>query len=249
MPEKPHNFWQELKRRKVVRVITVYAAAAFVIIELTNNITEPLRLPEWVPTLVIVLLAIGLLISIVMSWVYDITPEGIQKTKPSIKDSQESKQPTSIGWKISTYTSILIIIAFVLFYFINSIKKSSEISKLEKSIAVLPFENWNSDEEFAYLGDAITDEIILQLQYINEFDRVLSRSSTMQYKNNRPSIPEIGEQLGVNFIVEGSIQRHSDNVKIRVQVLRAIQEDHVWAHEYEGEWKDIHNIQNDIAKN
>ena len=79
MPEKPHNFWQELKRRKVIRVITVYAASAFVIIELTNNITEPLRLPEWVPTLVIVLLAIGLLISIVMSWVYDITPGGFKR--------------------------------------------------------------------------------------------------------------------------------------------------------------------------
>ena len=247
MPVKLNNFWQELKRRKVVRVVTVYAAAAFVIIELTNNITEPLHLPEWVPTLVIVLLAIGFLISIVMSWVYDITPEGLQKTKPSTKDGADAKQHASIGWKISTYTSILIIIAFVLFYFINSIKKSSEISKLEKSIAVLPFENWNSDEEFAYLGDAITDEIILQLQYINEFDRVLSRSSTMQYKDNRPSITEIGEELGVNYIVEGSIQRQGDDVKIRIQVIRANPEDHIWGDKFDDKWGNILSLQDEIA--
>ncbi|MGM0667005.1 MAG: tetratricopeptide repeat protein [Bacteroidota bacterium] len=248
-PDKPSNFWQELKRRRVIRIIPVYAASAFVILELVDIIADPLGLPAWTMNMVLVLLVIGFIISIILSWVYDFTPEGIQKTRPAlgVKNGKKEKVPT--GWKISTYVSVLIIIAFVLFYLVSSIRKSSDISTLEKTIAVLPFENWNSDAEFVHLGDAITDEIIMELQYIQEFDRVLSRSSTMQYKNNRPSVTEIGKELDVNYIIEGSIQRQGDNVSIRVQVLRTIEEDHVWAEKYDGKWSDIYDIQDDIAKN
>ncbi len=250
MPDKSNNpfkFWEELKRRKVVRVVTVYGAAAFVIIELINNITEPLSLPEWVPTLFIVLLTIGFLITIVISWIFDITPEGVQKTKPKSQVKTNEKQVASRGWKISTYISGLVIVAFVLIYIVSSIKQSTDISKLEKSIAVLPFENWNSEAEYAHMGDAITDEIILELQKIKEFDRVLSRSSTMQYKENRPTIPEIAEKLGVNYLIEGSIQRHGEDVSIRVQVIRAKNEDHIWGDEFDGKWKEIFSIQDKIA--
>ncbi|MFO7852363.1 MAG: tetratricopeptide repeat protein [Bacteroidota bacterium] len=247
--DKSTSFWQELKRRRVIRIIPVYAAAAFVILELVDIIAEPLGLPDWTLNLVLVLLVIGFIISIILSWIYDFTPEGIQRTKAVSGVKAGKKEKISTGWKISTYVSVLIIIAFLLFYILGNIKKSSDISTLEKSIAVLPFENWNSDEEFIHLGDAITDEIIMQLQYIKEFDRVLSRSSTMQYKNNRPSVTEIGKELDVNYIVEGSIQRQEDNVSIHVQVLRTIEEDHIWAEKYNGKWSDIYDIQNDIASN
>ena len=90
MPEKPHNFWQELKRRKVIRVITVYAGAAFVIIEVTNNISDSLQFPDWVARWITIVLAIGLFITIILSWIFDITPEGIQKTD-SVKVSQETE--------------------------------------------------------------------------------------------------------------------------------------------------------------
>lgn len=246
-PNNPFQFWQELKRRKVVRVIPVYAAASFVLLELVDIITEPFGLPDSTLKFVFVLLCVGFIIAVILSWVYDITPEGVQKTKPATQVRSEEKQATPVRWKISTYISILIIIAFVVFYVISNIKQSSDISKLEKSIAVLPFENWNSDEEYMHLGDAITDEIILELQKIKEFDRVLSRSSTMQYKDNRPTIPEIAEKLGVNYIIEGSIQRHKEDVSIRVQVIRAKNEDHVWAKKYDEKWEDIFSIQDEIA--
>jgi TolB-like protein len=147
---------------------------------------------------------------------------------------------------IAIILAILVIILSGIFFF-PKLFKSGEV--IEKSIAVLPFDNWNSDIEFLHLGEAIADEIILELQYINDFDRVLSRSSTMQYRENRPSIPEIAEKLGVNYIMEGSIQRQKEQVTIRVQVIRAKQEDHVWGHEYRGRWEDIFSIQEDIAKN
>jgi TolB-like protein len=141
----------------------------------------------------------------------------------------------------------ILLVLFIAGYFVVS-KLIKPSTQPEKSIAVLPFENWNSDAEYIHLGDAITDEIILQLQTINEFDRVLSRSSTMQFKESRPTIPEIARKLGVNYIIEGSIQRQKDNVIIRVQVIRAKNEDHIWGNKYNGKWVEILNIQNDIAK-
>ena len=250
MPDKSNNpfqFWEELKRRRVIRVITVYAAAAFVLLELVDIISEPLRLPDWTINFVLVLLCIGFIISVILSWIYDVTPEGIEKTKPSKEVVSVEVQPASTGWKITSFVSILIIIAFIVFYVISNIKQSSDISKLEKSIAVLPFENMSVGEEYSHLGGAFTDEIILELQKIKEFDRVLSRTSTMQYEDSRPTIPEIAEKLGVNYIIEGSIQRHKEDVSIRVQVIRAEHEDHIWADEFDGKWEDIFSIQDEIA--
>ena len=116
-PNKLSQFWQELKRRKVVRVITVYAASAFVILELASIVVDPLNLPEWTLSLIIVLLCIGFVIAIILSWVYDITPEGVHKT-PSISKQEQEKyleKPQGIlGWKIATYASVVIIIGLLI---------------------------------------------------------------------------------------------------------------------------------------
>ena len=242
------RFWQELKRRNVVRRNTVYAATAFVILELVSIIEEPLKLPEGTLIFMIVLLSVGFIVSIVISWIYDINPEGgLEKTKPIEKIKNEDKIAASSTWKIATYSSLVIIVGFIIFNIAIDPNRAEYLTGLEKSIAVLPFENMSVDKEYSHMGDAITDEIILELQKIKEFDRVLSRTSTMQYKDNRPTIPEIAEKLGVNFIIEGSIQRHREDVSIRVQVIRAEHEDHVWADEYNGKWEDIFSIQDEIA--
>jgi TolB-like protein/Tfp pilus assembly protein PilF len=122
-----------------------------------------------------------------------------------------------------------------------------KIDNLEKSIAVLPLKNWSQDEEYSYLGDAMANEIILQLQNIHDL-RVIAFTSALHYKDNPKPIPEIAEELGINYIIEGGIQRHENNLSIRVQLIRAKHEDLLWGEEYDGEWKDIFNIQNDIAK-
>jgi len=239
------QFWQELKRRKVVRVITVYAAAAFVILELVDMIADPFGLPDWTFRLVVVLLTIGFLISVIVSWIYDIHPEGgIVKTEPAHKVKVEDVPQSSNSWKLASYISFVVIVGLV---GLNIIPRSSNKKILEKSIAVLPFDNMGSDEEYMYLGDAFTDEIIMELQKIEAFDRVLSRTSTMQYAEQRPTIPEIAEKLNVSYIIEGAIQRHKDTVSIRVQVIRAQDEDHVWAEEYDRLWEHIFTIQDEIA--
>jgi len=251
MPGKSGNlgqFWQELKRRKVVRVITVYAAASFVILELVSIITEPLKLPEWTLALIFVLLCVGFIIAVILSWIYDITPEGIEKTKPArvVKEKATERPSQIVTWKIATIIGIVIIVALVGFNIFTGRNQSRDIANLEKSIAVLPFDNMSPGEENSHLGDAISDEIILELHKIKEF-RVLSRSSTMQYKENRPTIPEMADKLGVSYLIEGGIQRFNEDVSIRVQVIRAINEDHIWGDEYDGKWNDIQSIQDEIA--
>jgi len=249
MADNPTNFWQELKRRRVIRVIPVYAAAAFVLLELADIVSEPLGLPSWTINFLLVLLSIGFVVSIILSWVYDITPEGVQKTKPIEKDQKIEKSSTSNNWKIATYVSIVIIVGLLVMNIVRERKRAKGHTGLEKSIAVLPFDNMSIGEEFEHLGDAFTDEIILELQKIKEFDRVLSRSSTMQYKNDRPTVPEMAGKLGVNYLIEGSIQRNDEEVSIRVQVIRAKNEDHVWADEYNRKWENIFAIQDEIALN
>lgn len=165
MPGKTSNleqFWQELKRRKVVRVITVYAATTFVILELVSIIEDPLQLPDWTLAFVIVLLCIGFIITVIFSWIYDITPEGLEKTRPATeaKDKLPEKPSGSNAWKIATYLSVVIIVGLIILHIAGDRKQTENLALIEKSIAVLPFDNMSIDAEYSHIGDAITDEII-----------------------------------------------------------------------------------------
>ena len=153
MPNKLSRFWQELKRRNVVRVITVYAGAAFVILELTDIITEPLKLPSWLLPVVIVLLSIGFIISVILSWIYDIHPEdGMVKTEPAEKVKPAVMPKSSNSWKIASYFSFVVIVGLIV---LNIIPRSNNKQTLEKSIAVLPFINESSDLEYTFFINGI----------------------------------------------------------------------------------------------
>ncbi len=244
------HFWQELKRRKVFRRNMVYMATAFVILEFVSNIAVPFGLPEWTLKIVFILLCIGFVISIILSWFYDFTPDGLNRIKSfkEVKNVTPERPSMLKSWKLATYTSVAIILGLLAIHIVNGGKQAEVLTELEKSIAVLPFENMSIDDEHSYIGDAMSDEIIMQLKNIKEF-RVISRTSTLKYKESQNTIPMIAQELGVNYLVEGSVQRQDDNVRIRVQVIRAINEDHIWGKTYDKEWKDIFSIQSDVAQN
>ena len=124
------RFWKELKRRKVIHVITVYAATAFVILELVNMVARPLQLPDWTEAFVIVLLCIGFVIAVFVSWIYDITPAGVKKTKPvsELKHSDHTTHAVSSGWKIATYVSGFVIIALVVFNIVT--RRNTNLDRL-----------------------------------------------------------------------------------------------------------------------
>ena len=164
MSNKLSQFWLELKRRNVIRVITVYAGAAFVIIELINNITEPLRLPDWTPTLVIVLLAIGFPIVIIFSWLYDIHPEGgMVKTEPAEKVKTKDAPKSSNSWKVASYISFMVIVGLI---FLNVVSRTDKKEIPDKSIAILPFINDSPLKENEYFLNGIMEELLIKLQAI-----------------------------------------------------------------------------------
>jgi TolB-like protein/Tfp pilus assembly protein PilF len=256
MPQKTNSFekfWKELKRRKVVHVITVYTAVAFVILQLVDIVAEPLRLPIATRALVIVLLCIGFVIAVFLSWVYDLTPAGIRKTKTvsTIKPINHTPPLTSRGWKVATYTSAVIILFLIGFNFINRRSFNRDISKLEKSIAVLPFRNDSRDSTNQYFINGIMEKITTNLQMIKTL-RVLSRTSVEQYRNTTKSIPEIAKELDVNYIVEGSGQKFGNLISVTTQLLNAKgKETHLWAKTYDQEVKEVNDyirIEGQIAQ-
>jgi serine/threonine-protein kinase len=242
------HFWQELKRRNVVRRNTVYAATAFVILELASIIQEPLNLPDWTVTLVIILLSLGLIVSIILSWVYEINPEGgIEKTLSVDKVRIEKSADVSVSWKIATYSSFAIIIFLIVLNVLPE-RDRSKIPELQvNSIAVLPFENLGSNQTEASLHEALPIALIMEMQNIEGFT-VRPRSSTIKYKNTDLRSPEIGNELRVNFLLNGYVQQQGQKIAVDIMLIRAMSEEVVWNASYEMELDDIFKIQRNISK-
>lgn len=245
----PENFWQELKRRKVVRVTTVYAATAFIILQLVDIIAQPLQLPSWTLTLIIVLLCIGLIITVIVSWVYDITPTGVKKTKSvsAIKNTDQATHAVSSGWKIATYISSVIIVALLVFNVVSRRKQTFDLTKLEKSIAVLPFRNNSSDSTNQHFIDGTMEAILDKLCKIADLT-VISRTSVEQFRNTTKPIQEIAKRLNVNYILEGSGQKYENDIRLNVRLIDAAKDKHIWSYPYEGKAKDIFELESQIAK-
>ena len=229
MPSKLSQFWQELKRRKVIHTITVYAAAAFVVLELVDIVAPNLGLPAWTFNLVLILLLVGFVITVIVSWIYDIHPEGgIVKTEPAHKVKPGDIPKSSNSWKIASYISFVVIIVLII---LNIIPRAGRKEILDKSIAVLPFINDSQDQENEYLINGIMEDLLINLQSIKEL-RVLGRTSTEQYRNNPKPIPEIASEMSVVYIVEGSGQRYGDKIRLRVQLVEGATDRHIWADSY-----------------
>ncbi|MEN8250966.1 MAG: hypothetical protein ABFS32_18685 [Bacteroidota bacterium] len=218
MQSKRTRFWPELKRRKVLRALAMYAATAFIIMEAADIMLPRFGLPEWTVTMIIIILIIGLPITVVLSWIFDLTPEGLKRTESAIV-LQEDRTENSQGrrrLRLSDITiAILVVIVIMLAY--PRIFTQSRYSyyrnwittdlPLKKTLAVLPFVNWNSDEAFAHMGDAVANEIITQLSKIKKF-RVSSYTSSSHYKGaDVPLRSSLGGQVkGFTFTqkIEGS---------------------------------------------
>lgn len=250
MPEKtdnPYNFWEELKRRRVIGVIPVYAAAAFALLELVDIIADPLGFPAGTIKFVFILLLVGLVIAVILSWIYDITPEGVKKTKPSGEVEEKTKPAASNKWKTATYASVVIIVALVVLNITRSGKQAERISKSEKTIAVLPFHNLSRDSAQAYFCDGIREEILNHLHHVGPFT-VRSRTSSDHYRNTEKTTSAIAEELNVNFLVEGSVGCEENQLKIWIQLIDARNDEHIWSEDYIRERKQVFAIQSEIAQ-
>jgi len=253
MPDKPNhplNFWQELKRRKVLRVITVYAAVAFVILQLVEILAPSLRLPDWTMNLILVILIVGFIIAIILSWIYDIHPEGgIVKTEPAHKAKIEEIPKSSSSWKIASYISFVVIVALIVLNIFPRSDRSDIKEILDKSIAVLPFINDSPDEENAYFINGTMEAILDNLCKIEDL-RVVGRTSVEQYRNAPKPIPVIAEEMNVSYILEGSGQKDGNKVRLTLQLIDGINDQHLWSSPYirEIEMGQIFDLQSEIAE-
>ena len=248
MPNKLSQFWQELKRRKVSRVITVYAAAAFVILELVDIVAPSLGLPDWTLNLIIILLCVGFIITVIVSWIYDIQPEGgLVKTEPARKVTAEDDPASSNSWKIASYISFVVIVGLIVLNIIPRSNLSNKKEILDKSIAVLPFTYLSDEPDKQYLADGTMDEIILNLSKIKDL-RVLSKTSVEQYRKTDKSVSEICDELDVAFLLEGSFQKNSNQVRLIVQLIQPGKEEHAWSKKYDRNWQDIFIVQSEVAQ-
>jgi len=248
LSDSPSSFFQELKRRKVVRVISVYAAAAFVTLELLSIVIEPLRLPDWTLSLVIVLLSIGFIIAVVLSWIYDVNPEGgWEKTKSIDTEKKEEKAPEILGWKIASIISFVVIIALVILQLVPRSSQAQIPSDLEKSIAVLPFKNDSNDSTNIYLINGLMESLLDNLQKIEDL-RVISRTSVEKYRNNPKTTPEIATELNANYLVAGSGQKMGDRILLNIQLIDATTDKQLWAERYKREVSDIFELQLEVAR-
>ena len=242
------HFWQELKRRNVVRRNAVYAATAFVILELASIIQEPLNLPDWTVTLVIILLSFGLIVSIILSWIYEITPEGgLEKTNSADKVRDGDSPDVSSSWKIATYASLAVVIFLIVLNVLPDRDRAPVPELQVNSIAILPFEILGSNQSEASLHEALPIALTMELQNIEGFT-VRPRGSTLKYKDSELRSPEIGSQLKVNYLLNGYVQQQGQKIAVNIMLIRAMSEEVIWNASYEMELDDIFKVQRNISK-
>jgi len=210
------SFLAEIKRRKVLPVVAVYAATAWLLVEIITSIKEPLSLPNWTDTLVIVLVAAGFPLTIILAWALDFTRHGIVRTPE--KAAEEAPAAPS-----------------------RSIESDG------KSVAVLPFVNMSADAEQEYFGDGIAEEILNALAQVQGL-HVAAHTSSFYFKGKDADVKTIGERLGVNHVLEGSVRKAGNRLRITAQLIAIHDGYHLWSESYDREITDIFAIQEDIAR-
>jgi len=258
MPDKQNKifqFWQELKRRKVFRVIAMYAATAFIIMEAADIILPRLGLPDWTVTLLIIILMIGFPVAAIVSWIYDITPEGILKTKQGETENKKS-QPIRSDRSIINTNNIIIAILFVavcilLYPKIFNQQITDDIglenSKTSSLIAVLPFSNTKSDPETDYLGFAIADQIIGKLVYLNNIT-VRSSGSVRKYDKQIIDPTAAGDSLKVDYVLIGNYLKEANMVRLNVELIKVNTDEMMWREHIEVDFNSTFELQDIVSQ-
>jgi TolB-like protein/Flp pilus assembly protein TadD len=228
------GFFEELQRRKVYRVAAAYIIAAGFIIQIGSAVFPAWELPNWTLRLVVVLLLMGFPIALILAWAYDVTPQGIRVTPGSHRRRN----------LLMLIASGVIISAGAGFFLLPR----ASARKIDKSVAVLPFQNLSDEKENVYFADGIQDDILTNLSKIGDM-KVISRMSVMSYRDaGVRNAREIGKALGVGTLLEGSVRRAGNRVRVSVQLINANNDEHIWAEDYDRDLTDVFAIQTDLAQ-
>jgi TolB-like protein/Tfp pilus assembly protein PilF len=248
MSDKP-SFFGELRRRNVYKVAVAYAIVGWLLVQIATQVFPFLEIPNWVVRLVIVLVAIGFPIALVIAWAFELTPEGIKRT-----EDVGPRQPHSRGGAWIYIAVIGAALSVALFFvgrytaFQTAAGEARGTTVLpEKSIAVLPFDNLSRDPDNAYFTEGVQEEILTRLAKVADL-KVISRTSTQRFKSAPEDLRQIAKQLGVMHVLEGSVQKAADQVRVNVQLVNAMTNAHLWADTYDRKLTDIFAVESEIAK-
>ena len=232
------GFFEEVKRRKVYQVAVAYLIAAGGVIQLASASFPAWELPNWALRVVIVLLLTGFPIALIFAWAFDITAQGIRATPDAVAPKTHRRRNV-----IMLVVTGVIISAAAGFFLLPRVSAH----KCDKSIAVLPFQNLSEEKENAYFADGIQDDVLTNLSKIGDL-KVISRTSVMPYRGKASNVREIGKALGVGAILEGSVRRIGNRVRVNVQLINADTDEHMWAEDYDRDLTDVFAIQTDLAQ-
>jgi len=239
------NFLAELKRRNVYKVAIAYGVVAWLLIQIATQVFPFFEIPNWTVRLVVLLVVIGFPVAVIIAWAFELTPEGLKRTE--VADAAPTRGSRRRAWIYVVIVAAAISVSLFFLGRYTSSKQSEGPASPEKSIAVLPFDNLSRDQENAYFAEGIQDEILSRLAKIADL-KVISRTSTQKYKSAPDNLREIAKQLGVSNILEGSVQKVADQVRVSVQLINATSDAHLWAEIYDRKLTDIFAVESDIAK-
>jgi len=253
------NFFSELKRRNVYKVAVAYAVVGWLLLQLASILFPAFEAPAWVMKAFIALVAAGFPIALLLAWAFELTPEGIKRSD----EVTAEKSAQNTGRKLGITIAVVGVLALGLLLFSLTRPKSAALSApaapataaapaaesiSSKSIAVLPFQNLSKDEENAFFADGVQDEILTTLAKVADL-KVISRTSVRQYKDiEKRNLPEIAQALKVAHILEGSVQRSANRVRVSAQLIDARTDAHLWAERYDRDLADVFAIQSEIAQ-
>ena len=254
----PESFFGELKRRNVIRMAGLYLVGAWLITQVASTVLPMFGAPEWLPRTIVVLLVIGFVPAVILSWVFEITPEGLKRDEDVAPGESITPQARR---RVDRIIIVLLVVALGYFVFDKFVlaprREAALVARAApnesrpainaKSIAVLPFQNLSEEKQNEYFTDGVQDEILTYLAKIAEL-KVISRTSVMQYKSGiARNLRDIAQQLGVANVVEGSVQRSGNRVRVNAQLVDARNDAHLWAQTYDRNLDDVFAIQSEIA--
>ena len=244
---KIDNFFAELKRRNVYKVAVAYAIVGWLLVQIATQVFPFLEIPNWVVRLVIMLVAAGFPVALVIAWAFELTPEGLKRTEDV--DLQAGSASKKRAW---IYVAVIgaafsIGLFFVGRYTVRNTASAARTELSAKSIAVLPFDNLSRDPDNAFFAEGVQDEILTRLAKVADL-KVIARTSTQRFKSAPENLPDIANQLGALNILEGSVQKVNDQVRVNVQLINALTNAHLWAEIYDRKLTDIFAVESDIAK-
>jgi TolB-like protein/Tfp pilus assembly protein PilF len=243
----PRNFFAELKRRNVYKVAVAYIVAGWALSQGIAQVFPVFDIPNWIIRLIVLLIILGLPIALVLAWTFEITPQGIKRTEIADAMPVATRRKKHVWIYVVVIGAAISIGLFFLGRYSAGNKTASPAGISNKSIAVLPFDNLSRDPDNAYFAEGVQDEILTRLAKVADL-KVISRTSTQHFKSAPDNLPQIAKQLGVAHILEGSVQKASDQVRVNVQLINALTDAHLWGDTYDRKLTDIFAVESDIAK-